>query len=133
MTKYLCIVQIIGTDEDDEDKKIRNAFMTVCSTDGMDDQLTFDPNWSDLEIPPHLRRKPKDIPGVTREKRKPGPQPKTYRLRFYLLPPGSEIPQLSKNDPLIQEHQEQGYGKDCIYHSFHDACLMLVYVYSNYY
>jgi hypothetical protein len=50
MNKYLCIVQIIGTDEDDEDKKIRNAFMTVCSTDGMDDQLTFDPNWSDLAL-----------------------------------------------------------------------------------
>jgi hypothetical protein len=70
--------------EDDEDKKIRNAFMTVSSTDGMDDQLTFDPNWSDLEIPPHLRRKPKDIPGVTREKRKPGPQPKTYHSYNFL-------------------------------------------------
>ena len=74
--------------------------------------LTIDSSlqWQPV-LPPHLVRKPRDIPGVTREKKKPGPKPNSYRMKLYLLPPGREIPQLTKNDPLIQEYQDMGYGR----------------------
>lgn len=77
-------------------------------SDGMEQGLF---NFDQSLLPPYLRRSPKEIPGVTRLKMKPGPQPSSYRMKLYLLPPGSKIPKLSKNDPIIQTHQEQGYGK----------------------
>jgi hypothetical protein len=41
---------------------------------------------------------------------KPGPKPSSVRLKLYLLPPGSKLPSLTKKDPIIQIHQDQGYG-----------------------
>ncbi|CAC5409682.1 unnamed protein product [Mytilus coruscus] len=80
--------------------------MLKTHNDGQDYGFNFDQSL----LPPYLRRMPKDIPGITRLKMKPGPQPSSYRMKLYLLPPGSKIPKLSKNDPIIQTHQEQGYG-----------------------
>ena len=42
---------------------------------------------------------------------RPGPKPTYYRLKLYLLPNGSDLPKLTKMDPLIETHQSQGYGK----------------------
>ncbi|XP_052065406.1 uncharacterized protein LOC127705183 isoform X12 [Mytilus californianus] len=74
------------------------------------DEQDYGFNFDQSMLPPYLRRLPKEIPGITRLKMKPGPQPSSYRMKLYLLPPGSKIPKLSKNDPIIQTHQEQGYG-----------------------
>ncbi|XP_060080877.1 uncharacterized protein LOC132560230 [Ylistrum balloti] len=50
-------------------------------------------------------------------KRKGGPKPAAYiRLSFYLLPRGTAMPKLTKNDPVIALHQQQGYGYPSIYY-----------------
>ncbi|XP_033742119.1 uncharacterized protein LOC117328731 isoform X4 [Pecten maximus] len=51
-------------------------------------------------------------------KRKGGPKPAAYiRLSFYLLPRGTAMPKLTKNDPVIALHQQQGYGYPSIYYN----------------
>ncbi|KAJ8300519.1 hypothetical protein KUTeg_022038, partial [Tegillarca granosa] len=50
-------------------------------------------------------------------KKKPGPRPSVVRLKFYLLPDGSELPKLTKEDPAIELHQSHGYGFPAIYYS----------------
>lgn len=44
-------------------------------------------------------------------KRKPGPKPKSVRLKFFLLPDGCELPKFSqKENPSIPRLQNAGYG-----------------------
>ncbi|XP_069130624.1 uncharacterized protein [Argopecten irradians] len=51
-------------------------------------------------------------------RRKGGPKPAAYiRLTFYLLPRGTAMPKLTKNDPVIALHQQQGYGYPSIYYN----------------
>ncbi len=45
------------------------------------------------------------------DKQKPGRRPTTVRMMFYLLPDGSNIPKFTRKDPLIQTHQNHGFGK----------------------
>ncbi|CAG2245786.1 unnamed protein product [Mytilus edulis] len=94
------------SDDESQNQEIVDELLKTHS-DGMEQGLF---NFDQSLLPPYLRRSPKEIPGVTRLKMKPGPQPSSYRMKLYLLPPGSKIPKLSKNDPIIQTHQEQGYG-----------------------
>ncbi|XP_071122688.1 uncharacterized protein [Mytilus edulis] len=96
----------IGQFKESQNQEIVDELLKTHS-DGMEQGLF---NFDQSLLPPYLRRSPKEIPGVTRLKMKPGPQPSSYRMKLYLLPPGSKIPKLSKNDPIIQTHQEQGYG-----------------------
>lgn len=45
------------------------------------------------------------------KKKKPGPKARVVGMLLYLLPEGSDLPKLTKMDPLIQIHQDQGFGK----------------------
>lgn len=73
-----------------------------------------DPAGQQFRPVPVQRSKPE------RGKQRPGPRPTMVRLKFYFLPDWSKLPSLSKLDPLIQTHQDQGFGRY--------QCLQLYYV-----
>lgn len=76
--------------------------------DDSEPYLNFDPNnpWSHVQFQPMIRNRVMD----KEFRQKPGPKPSSVRLKLYLLPLGSKLPSLTKKDPIIQIHQDQGYG-----------------------
>ncbi|XP_052065404.1 uncharacterized protein LOC127705183 isoform X10 [Mytilus californianus] len=77
-------------------------------------KLTVDPNdpaGQQFRLAPVQRSKPE------RGKQRPGPKPTMVRLKFYFLPDWSKLPSLSKLDPLIQIHQDQGFGYPAQYYN----------------
>ncbi|KAJ8299387.1 hypothetical protein KUTeg_023447 [Tegillarca granosa] len=47
---------------------------------------------------------------MPRKKKKPGPKARVVGMLLYLLPEGGDLPKLTRMDPLIQVHQDKGFG-----------------------
>lgn len=74
--------------------------------DFIDRELSYDER-----IQYALQQRRRRAHGRARGKQKPGPKPTTVRLKFYLLPSGCDLPKFSRQDPIIDTHMSQGYGK----------------------